>query len=53
MVPSAPLQPPAAVQELALVEDHVSVDLAPLAMVFGLALKLTTGAGAVTVTVAD
>jgi hypothetical protein len=48
-----PDQPPVAVQEVALVEDQVSVALLPLATVLGLALKLTVGAGAVTDTVAD
>jgi hypothetical protein len=48
-----PDQPPVAVQEVALVEDQVSVELLPFATVLGLALKLTVGAGAVTVTVAD
>ena len=48
-----PDQAPEAVQEVALVLDHVKVELAPLAMVLGLALKVTVGAGVVTVTVAD
>jgi len=49
-----PDQPPEAVQEVALVDDHVRVDAAPLAMVLGLALKVTAAVGVgVTVTVAD
>jgi hypothetical protein len=52
-VPSLPLQPPDAVQEVALPADQDSVEVAPLATVLGLAVKLTTGAGALTVTVAD
>ncbi len=52
-VACAPLHAPEAVQEVALVDDQDSVALAPLAMVLGLALKLTVGAGEVTVTVAD
>lgn len=53
LVASPPLQPPEAVQEVALVEDQVSTEVAPLATVLGLALKVTAGAGLVTVTVAD
>jgi len=48
-----PLQPPEAAQEVALVDDQDSVELAPLAIVLGLALTLTVGAGEVTVTVDD
>ncbi len=48
-----PDQAPEAVHEVALVLDHVSVELAPLATVLGLALRLTVGAGGVTDTVAD
>jgi hypothetical protein len=40
-------------QEVALLEDQLRVDLAPLLTELGLALKLATGAGAPTVTVAD
>jgi hypothetical protein len=40
-----PDQPPEALQEVALVEVHVSVELLPDATVVGLALKLTVGAG--------
>ena len=46
-----PLHPPDATQEVALVEDHVNVDLPPLATVVGLAVRVTVGAGVVTVTV--
>jgi hypothetical protein len=41
------------VQDVALVEDQVNVELVPLAMLAGLALSDTLGGGAVTVTVAD
>jgi hypothetical protein len=51
LVASAPVQPPLAVQEVALVLDQVRVELAPDAMVVGLADRVTVGAGA-TVTVA-
>jgi hypothetical protein len=44
---------PDAVHEVALVADHVNVELAPLAIVLGLAAKVMLGAGAVTVTVTD
>lgn len=53
LVASVPVQPPLAVQEVALVLDHVRVELLPDAMVVGLADRVTVGAGtAVTVTVA-
>ena len=49
-----PLQPPEATQDVALVEDQERVELVPLAIVLGLALKLTDAVGvAVTVTVED
>ncbi len=52
--PLAPDQPPEAVHEVALVDDQVNVDAAPLATVVGLALRLTTAVGfALTVTVTD
>jgi hypothetical protein len=51
LVALAPLQPPVAVQEVALVELHVNVELPPLAMEVGLAVNVTVGAGT-TVTVA-
>ena len=41
---SEPLQPPEAVHDVVLVEDQVSVDLAPLATVLGLAVNVTAGA---------
>jgi hypothetical protein len=53
LVPSEPDQPPEAVQDVALVEDQLRVELAPFAMLVGLALSDTLGAGADTVTVAD
>jgi hypothetical protein len=40
-----PVQPPEAVQAVALVEPHVNVELAPLATVVGFALSVTVGAG--------
>jgi len=53
LVAFVPLQPPEAEQLVALVEDHVSVLVAPAATEAGLALKLTVGAAAAaTVTVA-
>jgi hypothetical protein len=49
-----PDQAPEAVQEVALLDDHVSVDALPLLMVLGLALRFTVAAGfALTLTVAD
>jgi hypothetical protein len=48
-----PLQPPEAVQEVALVDDHFKVDAAPLLTVLGLAERATAGAARVTETVAD
>ena len=48
-----PDQPPDAVHAVALVEDHVKVDAAPLFTVLGFAEKLTVGDGVVTETVAD
>jgi hypothetical protein len=52
-VASAPLQPPEAVQEVALVDDHVSADVAPLLTVAGFAVRVTAGAVVVTDTIAD
>ena len=46
----APLQPPEAVQDVALVELHVSVDAPPLATAVGLAVRVAVAAP-VTVTV--
>jgi hypothetical protein len=53
LVAMLPLQPPEATQEVALLEDQVSVEALPLLTVVGLALRVTEGAGVVTVTVAD
>jgi hypothetical protein len=50
---SLPLQPPEAEQDVALVEDHVNVEVAPLLTVLGFADRVTAGAGVVTDTVAD
>jgi hypothetical protein len=51
--PSLPLQPPDAAQEVALVETQVSVAVPPLAIVPGLADKVSVGNGAVTATLTD
>lgn len=48
-----PDQPPDAVQLVALVDDQVSVALAPLLIALGPTLKLTVGNGDLTVTVVD
>lgn len=54
LVAFEPVHPPEAEHEVALLEDHVKVEDAPLAIVLGLALKLTVAVGvAATVTVAD
>jgi hypothetical protein len=53
LVALVPLQPPDAVHEVALVADQVKVEVAPLSMVLGLALRVTAGAALVTETVAD
>ena len=53
LVALVPDQEPDAVHEVASVEDQLSVELAPLAMVAGFALRLTVGAGGVTDTVTD
>jgi hypothetical protein len=50
---SVPDQLPEAVHEVALLEDQVNVELAPLATLAGFALSDTLGAAAVSVTVAD
>jgi hypothetical protein len=52
-VASEPLQPPEAVQAVALVEDQVNAEVAPLLIVAGFAVRVTAGAGVVTDTVAD
>jgi hypothetical protein len=50
---SVPCHAPEAVHEVALLDDHVSVDALPRLTVLGLALKLTVTVGfALTVTVA-
>jgi len=51
--PLEPLQPPAAVQAVALVLDQVSVEEAPDVTLLGVALSVTIGATLETVTVAD
>jgi hypothetical protein len=48
-----PVQPPDAVQAVALLEVQVNVVVLPLATLLGLALNETLGAGADTVTVTD
>ena len=52
-VGSEPTQPPEDVQAVALVDDQVKADAAPLCTVVGFAVKVTAGACVVTVTVAD
>ena len=52
-VASEPLQPPEAVQAVALVDDQVNAEAAPLLTVAGFAVRVTAGAGVVTDTVAD
>jgi hypothetical protein len=52
-VASLPVQPPEAVQDVACVEDQVSVETAPLLTVLGLAEIVTDGAGVVTEMVAS
>jgi hypothetical protein len=57
LVALVPVQPPDAVQDVALVEDHVKVELPPAVMLVGLADKDAVGVGlvdtAVTVTVTE
>jgi hypothetical protein len=53
IVACVPLQPPEAVHEVALVDDQLSIDAAPLVTVLGAAARVTDGAGVVTETVAD
>jgi hypothetical protein len=48
-----PLQPPEPVQAVALVDDQVKADVAPLLTVAGFAARVTVGADVVTDTVAD
>jgi hypothetical protein len=52
LVACVPVHPPDAVQDVALVEDQVSAEVAPLFTVVGLADKVTVGACDVTETVA-
>jgi hypothetical protein len=52
-VASEPLQPPEAVQAVALVDDQVNAAVAPLLTVAGFAVRVTAGAAVVTDTVAD
>jgi len=47
LVARAPLQPPDPVQAVALAEDHVNVELAPEAMLAGLAERVAVGGGVV------
>jgi hypothetical protein len=49
----APLQLPEAVQAIVLVALHVSVEVPPLLIVLGFAVRLTLGDAAVTDTVTD
>jgi hypothetical protein len=53
VIGSDPLQPPDAVQEVALVADQVSFEVAPLLTVLGLAASDTAGGVLVTETDAD
>lgn len=53
LVACAPLQPPDAVQAVALALDQVSVAAEPEPTVLGLALKLTVGSGELTVMMTD
>ena len=53
LVALVPDQAPEAVHAVALVEDQVRVEPAPLATLVGLALIVTVGAAVETVTVAD
>ena len=53
LVGCVPVHPLEAVQVFAFVEDQVSSDLPPLLTVVGVALIVTVGSGAVTVTVAE
>jgi hypothetical protein len=53
VIASLPDQACEATQVVALVVDHDSTEALPVVTVLGFALKLTVGAGALTVTVAD
>ena len=52
LIASEPLHPADAVQDVAFVEDQVSVEVPPFFTVLGLAEKVTAGVGAVIETVA-
>ena len=52
-VASEPLHPPEAAQAVALVDDQLSTEVAPLLTVAGFAVSVTAGAGVLTETVAD
>ena len=52
-VASEPLHPPEAAQAVALVDDQLNADVAPLLTVAGFAVRVTAGAGVLTETVAD
>ena len=47
LVACAPVQPPAAVHEVAFVEDQVTVEIVPEVILVGLAEIATVGGGAV------
>jgi hypothetical protein len=49
LTPSAPFHPPEALQEVALVEVHVSVAESPASTVIDNAVSVTLGSGLVTV----
>ena len=53
LVARVPDQPPEAVQEVALVELHVSVEAPPEATLVGFAVSVATGGDPPTVTVTD
>ena len=53
LVGCVPLQAPLAVQDVAFVEDQVSVALCPSVIDVGLIERVTVGAAALTVNVAD
>ena len=53
LVALAPDQAPEAVQAVALLADQARTALLPLAIVLGLAVKLTVGADVLTETIAD
>ena len=53
LVACVPLQAPLAVQEVAFVEDHVSVALSPTVIEVGLIARVTVGTAAFTVNSAD